>query len=514
MTSTALEPGEKVAWQPNSRPQSLFCASTEDEVFYGGAKGGAKSDAVVAKPLRQVGLYRFKALILRQTFGEVQELIDRSHLIYPSVGKPSWNGSLKRWRWPNPKTHTGAGGGVVQFGHCKSVEEVKQFHGGEWANIYFDELADVADPAIWTQLLPEVRCPNPEVKRQAGGTGNPGRPGHGWCKRRWLVPCGKKGEKIYRYDLQVPGMGTVTRTRRFIPAKVTDNPVYANDPIYMANLMSLPKVLRQQLLYGDWDVGFGMALDELDETVHFVPAFTPPSHWRQFGAFDWGYQHPWVFGHYCVSEDGAIYKINTVRGRHMSDRRIAERIHAKVPVAELNYIVAGHDCWAEHKARRDDATESTAERFAKEGIHLTQASIARYAGLKNFREQVAWQELLPPLEEGGEYQDAEPNFFWMDTDANHKSFENIQVITVDPDDPEDALEIDADATSGEGGDDDYDETRYALASRPARSMPTWTEADVRAWSRAVLVAEVEKGRRHLSAPMNRAVREKADTGGW
>jgi len=503
-----LYEGDEVAWKANSEPQEAFCASVEDEVFYGGAKGGAKSDAIVAKPLRQVHLDRYKGLILRQTFGEVQELIDRSHRIYPAVGKPVWNGSLHRWRWPKPNTTTGAGGAIVQFGHCKSIDEVKQFHGGEWATVGFDELADVADPGIWQQLLPEVRCPNPEVRRQAAGTGNPGRPGHGWCKRRFLVPCGKQGDKVYKYYLDVPGLGRVERSRRFIPAKVTDNPVYANDPIYMANLYSLPKVLRQQLLFGDWDVGFGMALDEMDEVMHFVPAFEPPSHWRQFGSFDWGYQHPWVFGHYCISEDGVIYKINTIRGRHMSDRRIAERINERVNIEDLSYIVAGHDCWAEHKARRDDATESTAERFSQHGIHLTQASIARYAGLKNFREQVAWQEIGP----GGE--DAEPNFFWMETDGNHKNFENIQVITVDPDDPEDALEVDADPTTGEGGDDDYDETRYGLASRPARSMPTWTEADVRAWSRAVLAAEVEKGRRHLSAPLKRAAREKVNTGGW
>ena len=513
MVETELHEGDEVAWKPNSAPQSAFCASTEDEVFYGGAKGGAKSDAVVAKPLRQVHLERFKALILRQTFPEAQELIDRSHRIYPAVGNPVWNGSLHRWRFPNPDSVTGAGGGIIQFGHCKSVEEVKQFHGGEWANIYFDELADLADGNVWTQLLPEVRCPNPEVKRQAGGTGNPGRPGHGWCKRRWLVPCGKQGRKIFKYELDIFNIGRVQRTRRFIPAKVTDNPVYANDPVYMANLWSLPKVLRQQLLFGDWDVGFGMALDELDEIMHFVPAFTPPSHWRQFGAFDWGYQHPWVFGHYCISEDGVIYKMNTIRGRHMSDRRIAERINERVNVDDLSYIVAGHDCWAVHKARRDDATESTAERFGKHGIHLTMANIARHAGLKNFREQVAWQEIGPPTEDGPR-EDGEPNFFWMDTDGNHVAFENVQVITVDPDDAEDALEIDADATSGEGGDDDYDENRYALASRPARSKPTWTEADVRAWSRAVLAAEVEKGRRHLSAPLNRAVREKVNTGGW
>jgi hypothetical protein len=196
-----------------------------------------------------------------------------------------------------------------------------------------------------------------------------------------------------------------------------------------------------------------------------------------------------VFGHYAVDEDGVIFKVNTYRGRWMSDRRIAERINDLIDVDSLAYIVVGHDCWAEHKARADDVTPSTAERFQEEGIVLSKANIGRGAGLRNFREQVAWQE----IESGGE--DGEPNFFWMDTDNNHAAFESIASMVVDPDNVEDALKVDCDPMTGEGGDDDYDETRYGLASRPRRATPTWQEQDIRAFSRTVLRYEMEK-RRH------------------
>lgn len=511
--TTATEP--RLAWEPNSRPQSEFLGAVQDEVFFGGAKGGAKSEALLVKSLRQVHLERYKALILRQTFQEVQELIDRSHRLFPSLeGRPAWNGSLRRWTFPNPETHTGAGGQVVQFGHCKSVNEVKNYHGGEWAYIGFDEIADVKDPKVVVELIAENRCPNPKVRVQFAASGNPGRPGHPWCKRRYIDTCGKRGERIYEYSMDIPGLGRVTRTRRFIPSKVTDNPVYANDPVYMANLHSLPEVLRKQLLDGDWDAGYGMALEELDEFVHIVPAFEVPSTWTQFGAFDWGYQHPWVFGHYCVDEDGVVFKIDTIRGRWMSDRLIAERIKYHVDVRKLKWIVAGHDCWATHKARRDDATKSTADRFLEEGIVLSQANVARHAGLKNFREQVAWKGLLPPEEPGGEPQDADPNFFWMDTKNNRTGFENCELMVVDEDDMEDAMKVDADPITGEGGDDDYDETRYGLASIPPRSMPTWQEEDVRAWSKTVLVHERELGRRHQSVNVTRRKRGHHDAGGY
>ena len=229
-----------------------------------------------------------------------------------------------------------------------------------------------------------------------------------------------------------------------------------------------------------------MGLDELDEDVHFIQPFGIPPTWIQFGAFDWGFSHPWVFGHYAVDEDGCIFKINTFRGRLQSDNRIADAINNHIDVSQLRYIVAGHDCWAKHKARSDDETPSTQERFADKGIFLTHANIARYAGLKNFREQIAWKKTIPH-DLGGEPTDGEPNFYFMDTEGNRRCFEALETMTTDPDDPEDVLKVNADPVTGEGGDDDYDETRYALASRPGVSRSSWKDQEVRAFSKATLM---------------------------
>lgn len=473
-------------WEPLSLPQREFCASGETEVLYGGAKGCAKSDAILMAALGQVHLDRYKALILRQTFPEVQELIDRSHRLFPQMqGGPTWNGGLKRWSF--------SGGGILQFGYCSKRDEVQRYHGQEWAYIGFDEVGDVQDERVWTLLMAENRCPNPKVVRMMRGTANPGKPGHPWIKRRFIDKCGKQGEKIYSYTYDMPGGLSATITRRFIPARVTDNPIYANDAAYMANLYSLPEILRRQLLYGDWDAGFGMALDELKRDIHIIPRFGIPGNWTQFGAFDWGYQHPWVFGHYAVNEDGVIFKVNTYTGRLQSDNEIAETIKDRLDVSKLRYIVAGLDCWSTHKARRDDTTPSTADRFAEHDIYLSRANVARAAGLRNFREQVAWKGQLP----GGE--DGEPNFYMQDTPGNEKCFDTLESMIVNPDDPEDALKINADPVTGEGGDDAYDEVRYALASRPERAKSLWKEQEVRAFDKSVLIYEMEKGRRHNSS---------------
>ena len=476
---------ERTVWEPNSVPQTDFCAAGETEVLYGGAKGCAKSDAILFAGLGQIHLPMYKALILRQTFPEVQELIDRSQRSFPQMANPpKWAGDLKRW--------TFSGGGILQFGYCKTKDEVQRYHGQEWAYIGFDEVGDVQDENVWVMLMAENRCPNPDVLLMMRGSANPGKPGHPWIKRRFIDKCGKNGEIIYKYQYKMPGGLVATMSRRFIPARVTDNPVYANDAVYMAKLFSLPEMLRRQLLYGDWDAGFGMALDELSEDVHIVQEFNIPANWIQFGAFDWGFSHPWVFGHYAVNEDGVIFKVNTMTGRLMSDRLIGEAINHHFDVDKFDYIVAGHDCWAHHGARRDDTTPSTYERFAEIGIHMTRASVARYAGLRNFREQIAYKGRLA----GG---DGEPNFYMMDTPGNMKCFENMQNIIINPDDPEDALKVSADPITGEGGDDFYDETRYALASRPGRARSTWKDQEVRAFSRTTLQYEMEQSRRHTSS---------------
>jgi hypothetical protein len=57
-------------------------ARFEDEALYGGAAGGGKSDCALAEALRQVEIPHYRGLILRKTFPQLTELMDRSTEIY------------------------------------------------------------------------------------------------------------------------------------------------------------------------------------------------------------------------------------------------------------------------------------------------------------------------------------------------------------------------------------------------------------------------------------------------
>ena len=103
----------------------------------------------------------------------------------------------------------------------------------------------------------------------------------------------------------------------------------------------------------------------------------------------------------------------------------------------------------------------------------------------------------------GEGQHGEPNFYMMDTPGNQKCYDTLESMMLNPDDPEDANKMDADPLTGMGGDDDYDETRYALASRPPRATTNWADQEVRASDRSVLLHEMEK-RKHTSRHVDEA----------
>lgn len=87
---------------------------------------------------------------------------------------------------------------------------------------------------------------------------NPARAG----EIRWYSFLKKEGEqeaKLYWFDNGFPfshnGEMIYPRSRTFIPARLSDNPILSKTNDYKATLQALPEPLRSQLLYGDFSVG-------------------------------------------------------------------------------------------------------------------------------------------------------------------------------------------------------------------------------------------------------------------
>jgi len=77
--------------------------------------------------------------------------------------------------------------------------------------------------------------------------------------------------------------------RRFIPARLKDNPYLSQQGDYEAMLLSLPEQQRRQLLDGDWDIKEGAAFTEFNRHDHVIEPFEIPNNWVKFRACDYGY---------------------------------------------------------------------------------------------------------------------------------------------------------------------------------------------------------------------------------
>ena len=83
----------RVIWRPQPK-QRAFMERPEYEALYGGAAGGGKSDALLCEALRQVHIPHYRGLILRKTYPELSELVDRSRELYPAaLPQAKYNGT-------------------------------------------------------------------------------------------------------------------------------------------------------------------------------------------------------------------------------------------------------------------------------------------------------------------------------------------------------------------------------------------------------------------------------------
>jgi hypothetical protein len=197
----------ETVWRPHPGPQTEFLRCREFEVLYGGATGGGKTDALLYGGLRQIGFPTYRALFLRVSFPELREVMDRAHATFPKLGA-TWNEQRKRWQFPS--------GATFEFGYCETYVDVQRYQGQEYSYIAFDEVGNIADARVWTFLMSRCRSKEEGLVPMMRASANPGGPGHGWLKRRF-VDATDGGTRVYVDQ-------ATELTRRFVPARITDNP--------------------------------------------------------------------------------------------------------------------------------------------------------------------------------------------------------------------------------------------------------------------------------------------------
>mgnify|MGYP001016869444 CR=1 FL=1 len=261
-----------VFFHANEGPQTDFLAAGEKDVLYGGAAGGGKSYAMIVDPLRYAHRSAHRALILRRSMPELREMIDKSRELYPQAFPGAkFREVEKLWNFPS--------GAKVEFGFLERDADVYRYQGQAYSWIGFDEITHLPTEFSWNYLASRLRTTDPEITPYMRCTANPGGTGATWVKKRYIDPAPS-------YE---PFKGADGLTRKFIPARLQDNPYLATDGRYEMMLKALPPTQRQQLLDGNWDVAEGAAFTEFNPLDHVITPFDIPLHWEKIKGIDYGY---------------------------------------------------------------------------------------------------------------------------------------------------------------------------------------------------------------------------------
>ena len=344
---------QEVVFEPNSGPQTDFLASSEREVFYGGARGGGKSYAMLVDPLRYCHKEHHRALLLRRTMPELRDLITHSQRLYGrAFPGAKWREQEKEWRFPS--------GAKIEFGYAENMTDALRYQGQSYTWIGIDELPQYPSPDIYNFLRSSLRSVDKDIPVYLRATGNPGNIGSQWVREMFVEPA--EPNTAFNVGVDTPN-GKKYITRRFIPAKLQDNPYLMQTDDYYIMLASLPEVQRKQFLDGDWDAYDDSAFPEFSKVTHVVEPFEIPKGWYKFRAADWGYSSP-----ACVLWFAVDYNNNLWLYRELYVQKITADIFAR-KVLELehqdyiNYGVLDSSTWA----KRGDVGPSIAETMIRNG---------------------------------------------------------------------------------------------------------------------------------------------------
>jgi hypothetical protein len=443
MAGTAA--GQRVTvWQPASRPQSEFLRCPVEEVLFGGARGGGKTDAVLGEWATHSGRHGSDAigLIVRRTRLQLTETFERAKVLYKPLGA-SFTDNPMRCVMPN--------GARLNFAYLERDADAENYQGHSYTRIYIEEAGNFPSPAPVMKLMAALRS-GAGVPCRMRLTANPGGPGHQWVKARYIDPA-PLGNEV----LTDPETG---RKRVYIPSRITDNPFLGED--YIARLKSAgsPELVRAWLA-GDWTVISGAFFPEFDPGRHVIAPRSLPEHWPRFRSFDWGSAKPFSVGWWAVSDGtvpgiarGALVRYREWYGMKPNEPNVglkmtAESIAQGIKLREAGDPTPMHGV-ADPAIFTEDGGPSIAQRMVSQGVIFRPADnkrVARHGAIGG------WDQVRERLKGDA---DGQPMLLLFSTCRD--LVRTLPALQHDSSRPED---VDSD-----GEDHAPDECRYACMSRP------------------------------------------------
>lgn len=282
------------AWSPQPGPQTdAITADWCDELFYGGAAGGGKSDFLLGDFLQDVPTYgrHWRGILFRRTYGELEDLIVRSREIFPPSGAV-WHEQAKTWTWPN--------GATLRMRYMERDNDATRYQGHAYTWIGWDELTQWPTDYGYKYLRARLRSAHQVPTKRIRAAANPGGVGHHWVKLYFVSPYPGGFKPLHD---PVTGM-----QRMFVPARLRDNRILlGSDPGYAGRLKGLASdAMVRAWLEGDWDVVEGAFFDCWRHELHVVRDFPVPKEWARYRSMDWGSAKPFSIGWWAVVLDDFV----------------------------------------------------------------------------------------------------------------------------------------------------------------------------------------------------------------
>lgn len=446
---------QQVLWQPNPGPQTAYVRCPIFEVFFGGARGGGKTEGSLGDWAEHAHTYGDAAtgIFVRRKLTQLEEVIARARQIFIPLGF-KYREQKHEFEAPN--------GARLKMRYLERDSDADEYQGHNYTRVYVEEATNFPSPEPINKLRATLRSAR-GVPVGIRLTGNPGGPGHAWVKARYIEPGRNpltrriEGFKIFKEKFHNPfTKQDVELERVFIPSKISDNkPLMENDPLYVARLQQQgSKTLVKAWLDGDWDLVLGAFFDCFDASKHVKPAewlSLIPKDAPRFRAFDWGSAKPFNVGWYAISDGtwglprGALLKYREWYGSNgqpnvglkLDAPLVAEGIKERERGERMQYGVADPQIFVR------DGGPSIAERMLIKGISFKKGDRKRIVGWDKMREYLVGDGI-------------EPMLYFLET-----CDDSIRTIPALPHDEHNSEDIDTEAEDHCG-----DETRYACMSRP------------------------------------------------
>ncbi len=325
----------RTEWRPNEGRQTMALQYRVFEELYGGARGGGKTEAGIVWLLTDnYHLHpKFKALVVRKNIVDIDDWVGRAKEIYTGHGA-IYLSSKKKFIFPS--------GAVVSLGHLQDKEAYTKYQGHEYQRMLIEELTQIPNEEDYIKLISACRSTVDGLHPGIFATTNPTGKGHAWVKKRFISNK-EEGAVQPAKPFQVWFPPDTGRSRVYVPSTVFDNPILVTkDPGYLKFLQNLPMALRNAWLHGSWEFGAGQFFDTWHESVHVIPPFEIPTHWRRYISIDYGFSKPSAI--YWHAIDPSTQKVYTYREVYVTNHtysQLAYQIAKKTGQTEvIQYIIA------------------------------------------------------------------------------------------------------------------------------------------------------------------------------